>query len=140
MFRSGLFAHDFLTESLSGLEDWQEIETLGRSLQDIFTNFPTPQKPNESQTEDDLIWPVLVRLGWTSSLRQQNLTPRGVDDVPDGLLFADDEAKNRANALPDEWRRYSLGLAIVESKRSLVSGLGRIRQSLDSCTILGIVA
>ena len=117
MFRSGLFADDFLTESLSGLEDWQEIEALGRSLQDIFTNFPAPQKPNESQTEDDLIWPVLARLGWTSSLRQQNLTPRGIDDVPDGLLFADDEAKNRANALPDEWRRYSLGLAIVESKR-----------------------
>ena len=117
MFRSGLFADDFLTDSLSGLEDWQEIEGLGRSLRDIFSNFPAPQKPNESQTEDDLIWPVLARLGWTSSLRQQNLTPRGVEDVPDGLLFADDEAKRRANALPDEWRRYSLGLAIVESKR-----------------------
>ena len=104
-------------ESLSGLEDWQAIEALGRSLRDIFSNFPAPQKPNESQTEDVLIWPVLARLGWTSSLRQQNLTPRGVEDVPDGLLFADDEAKRRANALPDEWRRYSLGLAIVESKR-----------------------
>ena len=117
MFQSGLFADDFLTESLSGLEDWQEIEALGRDLQAIFSNFPVLQKPNESQTEDDLIWPVLARLGWTSSLRQQNLTPRGVEDVPDGLLFADDEAKSRANAVPDEWRRYSFGLAIVESKR-----------------------
>ena len=117
MFRSGMFANDFLTESLSGLEDWQAIEALGRDLHAIFSDFPALQKPNESQTEDDLIWPVLVRLGWTSSLRQQNLTPRGVEDVPDGLLFADDEAKSRANALPDEWRRYSFGLAIVESKR-----------------------
>ena len=117
MFRSGMFANDFLTESLSGLEDWQAIEALGRDLHAIFSDFPALQKPNESQTEDDLIWPVLVRLGWTSSLRQQNLTPRGVQDVPDGLLFADDEAKSRANALPDEWRRYSFGLAIVESKR-----------------------
>jgi hypothetical protein len=117
MFRSGLFADDFLAEILSDLEDWQAIEAVGRCLRDIVLNFPAPQKPNESQTEDDLIWPVLACLGWTSSLRQQNLTPRGVEDVPDGLLFADDEAKRRANALRVEWRRYAFGLAIVESKR-----------------------
>ena len=61
MFRSGLFADDFLTESLSGRDDWQEIEALGRGLHAIFSNFPALQKPNESQTEDDLIWPVLAR-------------------------------------------------------------------------------
>ena len=44
------------------------------------------QSPNESQTEDDLIWPLLGVLGWTASLRQQNLAPRGREDVPDGLL------------------------------------------------------
>ena len=40
-------------------------------------------------------------------------------DVPDGLLFEDDAAKNRANDLLQEWRRYELGLAVVESKRWL---------------------
>ena len=37
--------------------------------------------------------------------------------MPDGLLFADDAAKGRTNALAREWRRYEHGLAVVESKR-----------------------
>ena len=83
----------------------------------IFTRFPTTQSPNESQTEDDLIWPILQRLGWTASLRQQNLAARGRDDVPDGLLFPHDDAKARANEFPEEWKRYGFGIAVVESKR-----------------------
>src|SRR6266436_2711654 len=76
-----------------------------------------PNRVNSSQTEDDLIWPVLSRLGWTESLRQQNLAPRGREDVPDGLLFGESAAKARANTFPEEWRRYEFGLAVVESKR-----------------------
>ncbi len=118
----GLFANDFLKASIVELDEWEAItdaslETFEDSLRDVSTRFPTEQKPNESQTEDDLIWPVLVLLEWTSSLRQQNLTPRGVVDVPDSLLFADDAAKTRANGFAEEWKRYELGLAIVESKR-----------------------
>ena len=89
----------------------------GADLRGIFVSFPTAQSPNESQTEDDLIWKVLHRLGWISSLRQQNLAARGRDDVPDGLLFANATAKAEANAFPQEWKRYGCGLAIVESKR-----------------------
>ena len=37
--------------------------------------------------------------------------------MPDGLLFGDGAAKSRANASPEEWRRYEFGLAVVESKR-----------------------
>src|SRR5208282_926992 len=51
------------------------------------------------------------------SLRQQNLTPKGREDVPDGLLFKDAAAKKQANLTPEEWRRYEFGLAVVESKR-----------------------
>ena len=83
----------------------------------MFTRFPIAGAPNESQTEDDLIWPVLSRLGWTTSLRQQNLSASGRQDVPDGLLFRDAAAKDRANGFAEEWRRYELGLAVVESKR-----------------------
>ena len=83
----------------------------------LFERFPTDGKPNETQTEDDLIWPVLRLLGWTESLRQQNLSAKGREDVPDGLLFADAAAKDRANRLDREWRRYEHGLSIVESKR-----------------------
>ena len=120
--QGSLFARDFLTESISQLSDWQAVDDAAldgfeRALRTIFDRFPTDQTPNESQTEDDLIWPVLGALGWTASLRQQNLSSRGRDDVPDGLLFADEAVKDRANAFAEEWRRYQYGLAVVESKR-----------------------
>ena len=120
--QGSLFAHDFLTESVVQLADWQAIDdaaldALNGELWAVFDRFPTAQTPNESQTEDDLIWPILAHLGWTASLRQQNLTAHGRDDVPDGLLFADAAAKDRANAFAEEWKRYEFGLAVVESKR-----------------------
>lgn len=83
----------------------------------LFAQFPTDQTPNETHTEDDLIWRILGLLGWSDSLRQQNLTARGRDDVPDGILFANAEAKRRAIERSEEWRRYEFGSAIVESKR-----------------------
>lgn len=122
IFQGGLFSTDFLSESITRNADWQrisdaEIDRVAAALRSIFAPFPTSQTPNESQTEDDLIWKVLHRLGWTESLRQQNLAAKGRDDVPDGLLFADAAAKAEANAFLQEWKRYGCGLAIVESKR-----------------------
>ena len=123
-FEGSLFAEDFLREAITELPDWGDLADEGladieAALGDLFDGFPTDRSPNESPTEDDLIWPVLARLGWTASLRQQNLSPRGRHDVPDGLLFADDAAKDRANRFDEEWRRYEHGLAVVESKRWL---------------------
>ena len=122
--QGSLFSSDFLRESIVGLEDWQTLDNAGiasleSELHTIFDRFPTEQTPTESQTEEDLIWPVLECLSWASSLRQQNLSPRGREHVPDGLLFADDAAKDRANGFAEEWKRYEFGLAIVESKRWL---------------------
>ena len=121
-FQGSLFAHDFLQESVTRLNDWRELaadatDTLDASLRDVFARFPITGSPNESQTEDDLIWPVLAHLGWTESLRQQNLSAHGRQDVPDGLLFRDVAAKDRANGFTEEWRRYAFGLAVIESKR-----------------------
>ena len=123
-FQGSLFASDFLCDAITGLPDWQELddaslEDLEAALRAICDRFPAAVAPNESQTEDDLIWPVLARLGWTASLRQQNLSAYGRVDVPDGLLFADEAAKGQANGFAEEWRRYELGLAVVESKRWL---------------------
>ena len=106
------------------MPDWQElddgsIEDLEAALGAICDRFLAAASPNESQTEDDLIWPVLARLGWTVSLRKQNLSAYGREDVPDGLLFADEAAKDRANRFAQECKRYELGLAVVESKRWL---------------------
>ena len=119
-----LFAGDYYQDSIAASEEWEAfddaaLDTFETSLQSVFERFPVQRGPNESQTEDDLIWPVLGLLGWTESLRQQNLSPRGREDVPDGLLFADESAKARANARAQEWKRYAHGLAVVESKRWL---------------------
>ena len=121
-FHGNLFANDFLRDSVTHLDDWRNIsaadlDTLESSVRDVFNGFPSAGSPNESQTEDDLIWPVLTQLGWTASLRQQNLSAYGREDVPDGLLFPDAAAKDRANSFAEEWKRYEFGLAVIESKR-----------------------
>ena len=124
LFQGSLFAGDLLAESIVRSADWaalddEALHEIEGALQALLARFPTGSAPNESQTEDDLIRPVLQRLGWKASLRRQNLTAHGREDVPDGLLFADDAAKDRANGLAEEWRRYGHGVAVVESKRWL---------------------
>ena len=120
-FQGQLFADGFLCEAIAESEDWQAfddaaLETLRADLRARFDRFPADGAPNEAQTEIDLIRPVLERLGWMASLWQQRLSARGRTHVPDGLLFADDAAKDRANRLPEQ-DRYRHGLAIVECKR-----------------------
>jgi hypothetical protein len=122
IFQGTLFSNDFLTQSITRLSDWKglddaSIDALAEDLKRIFQDFPTDQKPNESRTEDDLIWPILRRLGWVEAMRQQNLTVKGREDVPDGILFADRETRTRADTFREEWKRYEFGLAIVEAKR-----------------------
>jgi hypothetical protein len=117
--RGTLFTRGFLQEAIERTPVWDDADTASFEieLRRIFEAFPDQHEPNETQTEDDLIWPVLKALGWSEFLRQQNLAVRGRDDVPDGLLFADADAKARANRHPDEWRRYTHGVAMMESKR-----------------------
>ncbi len=124
--RGSLFATDFLNdpESIGELSAWKDLDdgALGQiesRLRELFERFSNRQDPNESETEDDLIWPTLEHLGWTAHLRQQNLSGAGRADVPDGLLFADDHAKGRAVELREEHARYAVGAAVVESKRWL---------------------
>lgn len=120
LFISGsLFTTDYLVEAVTITPAYAAVDVtaLRARLAGIAAAFPKNSRTNESQTEDDFIWPVLASLGWTESLRQQNLTVSGRDDVPDGLLFADAAAKAAANAHGDQWKRYEHGLAVVESKR-----------------------
>lgn len=122
VYRGSLFSLDFLNEAIRNLPEWKAISdeavtAFRDDLTGILARFPTDKTPNESQTEDDLIWPVLQSLGWTASLRQQNLAARGRDDVPDGILFANEATKAQANSHAEQWKSYEFGLAVVESKR-----------------------
>lgn len=120
--QGSLFTSDFLTETIRTVSEWTalldaDLDDFAARLRLQFDRFPISQTPNESQTEDDLIWPILEALGWHDSLRQQNLSAKGREDVPDGLLFENAEAKTQANRHPEEWKRYAFGRAVVESKR-----------------------
>jgi hypothetical protein len=136
-----LFTRDYLTEGIVEAPEWPGIEPepLRANLEAIFARFPAASGPNESQTERDLIWPVLHRLGWAAHLEQQNLSASGREDVPDGILFLSDGAKAQANADPREWQRYAFGTAIVEAKRwdrPLDRRLGRDAESAPSTQML----
>ncbi len=114
-----LFTQDYLDVGIRDDPDWKEVspEELAAKLRPIYEEFPMASNPNESTTEDKLIWPVLEALGWTSYLRQQNLEDSKRSLRPDGLLFVDKEAMDQANIYQKENQRYKFGMALVESKR-----------------------
>lgn len=120
LFAAGaLFTQDYLSEGITGTPQYLgvDVAAMRAALAAILVTFPHASRPNEATTESDLVWPVLRVLGWNDYLTQQNLSATGRTDVPDGLLFISADAKARANAHPEEWKRYQCGAAIVESKR-----------------------
>ena len=74
------------------------------------------KSPNEAQTEDDLVYPLLSAIGWASRDVQPNASVKARLDVPDALLYPDATAKTLAGGLND-WERFQHGLCIVEAKR-----------------------
>ena len=118
----GLFAPDFLSSALAELPQWQTlddnaVDAFVAKAKRLVEAFAGAGAENESQTENELIWPILAELGWTASLRQQNMSARGRENVPDGLLFASERAKAGALEVREESARYAIGTALVESKR-----------------------
>ena len=75
---------------------------------------------NEAQTESEIIYKVLVALGWQDDfLPQVNLSHKRREDVPDCLLFANAKKKALALAETKDERRYRHGVAVLEAKRWL---------------------
>lgn len=73
LFTSGsLFTTDYLVEAIRTENAYTAVDVkhLRGKLEAIAAAFPQSHKTNESQTEDDFIWPVLGALGWTESLRR----------------------------------------------------------------------
>ena len=64
--RGALFAPDFLNdpESIGELREWGELDNsvldqVHEQLRTVFMQFRHRNAPNETETEDDLIWPTL---------------------------------------------------------------------------------
>jgi hypothetical protein len=120
-----LFSQHFLDEGIRQLPEYGALESdsafavFQEQCRRLFAAFPRDRSPIEQQTEDDLIVPVLALLGWSREqvLRQQQAAKSKRSDVPDILLFADLEAKERALRAERPDLTYRHGVAIVESKR-----------------------
>ena len=118
--QGSLFTQDFLIEGIAETDAWAtlgapQVGEFRAAASAVFTGFPVSGHPNEAQTEQDLIFPILRALGWEHYLTQQGVA-RGREDVPDMLLFADPAAKALANRERRSLSRYRHGVAIVENK------------------------
>jgi len=116
-----LLTEDFLNEGIKRTDAYGEFEAgeLERCIKDIeeiYGRFLGHQNANEAVTEAELIYPVLIALGWQQPLVQQQAS-RGRKDVPDALLFSD--AVSREDAVSEERsdHRYQYGTTFVEAKR-----------------------
>ena len=121
MNQGGLFTRDYLTFGVKDTDAWKalsvvEVEAIGADLRNWFEVFPKDAKTSEARTEDDLIWKILPRLDWMQSVKQQALSAKGRENIPDGLLFADAESKTRADKRIS-FEKYDEGTCIVESKK-----------------------
>lgn len=119
LFTTGsLFTQDYLLDGVIPSKSYQAVDAadMRDRLDVIFKKFAYDKTPNEAETETDLIWLVLKILGWHDYLTQQNLSTKGRQNVPDGLLFIDEQAKAKAISY-NESKRYQFGAAVIESKR-----------------------
>ena len=122
LVQGNLFTSGFLTDTIQYLAEWKdfsdaEIEQIETKLCVLVKKCSESPNPNEAYTEQKLINPVLSVLGWTETLPQQNLSPKGREDIPDGLLFATPKDLQKAMKHNDEWQRYTHATALLEAKR-----------------------
>ncbi len=112
-----LFTEYFLTDGIRQTPERQSQRPAFTAFRDearrLFRDFPADHNPNETQTEQDLIRPLLQLLGWTHDLPQQ--TSSGGENIPDLLLFPDAQAKTRATGSTAS--PFLEALAVAELKR-----------------------
>ncbi len=117
-----LFTNYFLTDGIkvtdewkSSVEDAEAFDTFRNSVSQRYQALCRFENPNEAVTEQELIRPVLQLLGWVDYLPQQGSA--GKEDIPDHLLFADSESKDRATAERNPKHRFRHASVVQESKR-----------------------
>ncbi len=117
-----LFTRYFLSDGIKETEEWGAcvddegvLDALRDAVSGKFKNIGFFDQPNEAETEQELIRPVLEVLGWRDYLPQQSGS--GGEDIPDNLLFADESSKNLAARETDTARRFRHATVVQESKR-----------------------
>lgn len=117
-----LFTHYFLTDGIKATPEWQasldQPEAFAAFRNGVARHHDAlsrSRNPNEAATEQDLIRPVLELLGWADYLPQQGAARN--EDIPDHLLFADANAKQRAAAERNTGDRFRHAKVVEESKR-----------------------
>ena len=117
-----LFTEYFLMDGIKATAEWQEsVSSEGEfgsfrdGVRERYDELSGSSTPNEAVTEQEIIRPVMDLLGWADYLPQQGSS--GNEDIPDHLLFADPESKERAGARSSARERYRDALVVEESKR-----------------------
>lgn len=121
MINGRLFTRDFLLEGIRGTAAWAALDAaatdqLWHQAKALVEKLAARKAPNEAQTEQDLVYPILELLGWADRDAQPNVSIKARLDVPDALLYPSSEAKTLAGGL-DAWDRFQHGQCIVEAKR-----------------------
>ncbi len=118
-----LFSQDFLLDGIRSTPVWEtlpdtEFGVFFDDLKRIYAPLTISSQLNEANTEADVIEQVLGLLGWRDlTLKQVTASSTRREDVPDFLLFPDEDAKQAARAEKRDDRRYRHGIAILEAKR-----------------------
>ena len=93
MIEGALFTREFLLEGIRETEVWRTLDDVRVSkfcadAKSMLTGLSARKNPNEAQTEEDLVYPLLECLGWHHRDVQPNASVKLRNDVPDALLFS----------------------------------------------------
>lgn len=122
MLDGNLFTRDYLNEGVRDTAVWRrltadELAAFADRLRRALAGFSPASAENEDVTKQELIYPVLDALGWTSRLGEQQTERKGRAEVPDVILFADEVHKAEARREREPARRWRHGLSFLEAKR-----------------------
>ncbi len=117
MLAGSLFTEDYLREGVQADAGYAAARAnapeLARFVGELFAAVGDPTRLNEAQTEDRIIRPLLDRLGWGGLRVVQAAATRA--DVPDYLLFGDEEAFRTADPLPSA-DKFRHAVAVGDAK------------------------
>jgi hypothetical protein len=121
MIEGSLFTLEFLLEGIRETEVWRALDAtrvsrLRHDAKSMLEGLAARRNPNEAQTEEDLVYPLLECLGWQHRDVQPTASVKLRNDVPDALLFSNADEKAKAGQLHPS-QRFLHGLCIVEAKR-----------------------